>query len=147
MPSLGRLQPVQLRGLAEPTLLDVEFTERLRRFEELNRQDGITVEYKQGFRTTNKQKDIKAKPNENPVANPGNSLHEAGRAVDINWKKLSAQDCQRVVQNAKKAGIAWGGDFKIQKDNVHFYREVPNPGNDRSEFIKRAQEAYEKLPR
>ncbi|MES9994508.1 M15 family metallopeptidase [Desulfovibrio aminophilus] len=147
MPALGRLQPVKLRGLKKNTLLDVEFTERLRRFEELNRQDGISVIYTQGFRTTNKQKEIKDKPNENPVATPGNSLHEAGRAVDISWDKLTPTERVRVVQNAKKVGIAWGGDFKTQKDNVHFYREVPNPGNDRSEFIKRAQEAYEKPPR
>jgi len=131
---------VKLPGMSEPTMLDREFLDRLQEFDRLNQESGVAVTYQQGFRTTTKQRDIKSKPNSYPVAEPGKSLHEAGRAVDVNIAPFKNQEekWNKVVGNAKKAGLSWGGDFSSKKDPVHFYLEVPGGIGKRREYIQRA---------
>jgi hypothetical protein len=54
-----------------------------------------------------------------PVAPPGYSYHEYGRAIDV----LANEDAlRRAAQHWQQIGGRWGGDFKGQGkyDPIHF---------------------------
>lgn len=52
-----------------------------------------------------------------PVAPPGRSLHEQGRAIDL----VARPEVLRWLGAIwKAAGGRWGGDFKSQPDDIHF---------------------------
>lgn len=71
------------------------------------------------------------------------SLHEAGFAVDVDWSEIPESKRKTVVENAKAAGLSWGGKFR-DPDPVHFYKEVPGGRGNRPIYIEQAQEAFAK---
>jgi RHS repeat-associated protein len=137
-----KVMPVYLPGKGE-TFLDDSFWPLVQQFMDYNEQSGLDVTFSSAFRTTKAQGNLRYNPNATTPARAGTSLHEAGFAVDINWSKLSAADQETATQNAKNAGLGWGGDFK-KYDPVHFYHEVPGGKKNRSSFIERAQKEYKK---
>ena len=101
-----------------------------------------------------KQNQLTHDPKAFTPASPGTSLHEAGRAFDVNYSsyvrpkndqtgqlEIDASDLfKRIVHNAKKSGLYWGGDF-CNPDPVHFYEEVPGGREHRAEYIRISQKA------
>ena len=65
------------------------------------------------------------------------SLHMAGFAFDISWRRLTPDQQLGVLMNAEAAGLSWGGELP-KVDVVHFYHD---PGG-REQLIKDAQAAY-----
>jgi hypothetical protein len=84
-------------------------------------------------------------------AQAGFSLHEAGFAVDVNFDTLRntagglTGDQQRdaIRAAAAVAGLSWGGNFS-DPDRPHFYFD---PGGNRAELVRRAQEEYRRMTR
>lgn len=80
---------------------------------------GITIRVVSGLRSTAEQARLYANraSNPRPVAAPGKSLHEFGRAVDVavvgrgTWPEVGAA--------GEAAGLRWGGRFE-RVDLVHF---------------------------
>jgi peptidoglycan L-alanyl-D-glutamate endopeptidase CwlK len=80
---------------------------------------GITIRVVSGLRSTAEQARLYASraSNPRPVAAPGTSLHEFGRAVDVaivgrgTWPEVGAA--------GEAAGLRWGGRFN-RVDLVHF---------------------------
>jgi RHS repeat-associated protein len=104
----------------------------------LNQMTGIDAVFTEAFRTTAYQAGLQSNSNAITPAKAGSSLHEAGFAVDISWRRLSAEQQAEVVLNAETAGLSWGGYFGKKPDRVHFYHD---PGNRRSR-ISKAQQDY-----
>ena len=75
----------------------------------------------------------------NALASPGRSLHELGRAVDINGVT------PEIVQAMADAGLDWGGNFKPKPDRPHFYDD-PFPGkpDDRRDPIERLRDWWKR---
>jgi len=71
----------------------------------------------------------------------GKSLHETGFSIDVNWNSIPPDRRSEVVDNAKAAGLGWGGEFKTP-DRVHFYKEVPGGRKNRAQYIQDAQRDY-----
>jgi RHS repeat-associated protein len=135
-----KLCKVFLPGLGN-TYLDDSFYPRVKKWMDANDKAGIPIDFSQGFRTTEQQQALASDPAATTPAAPGNSLHEAGFAVDIRWSKVPKSQQGIVVQNATNVGLVWGGNFKHPKpDPVHFQRD---PGN-RKDRIKEAQDEYNK---
>ena len=135
-----KLCKVFLPGLGN-TYLDDSFYPRVKKWMDANDKAGIPIDFSQGFRTTEQQQALASDPAATTPAAAGNSLHEAGFAVDIRWSKVPKSQQGIVVQNATNAGLVWGGNFKHPKpDPVHFQRD---PGN-RKDRIKEAQDEYKK---
>lgn len=118
--------------------LDDGFYPAVAKFLELNQADGIDTRINRTFRTTADQAGLGAGAI-NP-AKPGNSLHEAGWAIDINFDTgLTAAQRTAVLGNAREAGLTWGGTFKKPgPDRPHFFQD---PGN-RQALIKQAQKDF-----
>jgi hypothetical protein len=132
-----RLCRISLPGIGQ-AYLDDAFSPMVKEWIKANGGAGINVIVSEAFRTTEQQHALQGNPNAiTPVAG-GNSLHEAGFAVDIRWGLLSQQQKAVVRQNAINVGLSWGGNFN-NPDPVHFYFD---PGN-RSHRIKQAQEEYQ----
>jgi hypothetical protein len=95
---------------------------------------GIVPQLNNGLRPPGMQQQINS--GANPLAAPGRSLHELGRAVDLD--AVTPQ----MVQIMKDAGFEWGGDWPAgSTDKPHFYQD-PFPGdpNARRDPIKRLQD-------
>ncbi|MNC37192.1 Peptidoglycan L-alanyl-D-glutamate endopeptidase CwlK precursor [compost metagenome] len=105
---------------------------------------GIPIKIVQGYRTNAEQNDLYAKGRTKPGdivtnAKGGMSYHNYGVAIDfallINEGKDVSWDCDadfdndkiadwmEVVEEAKKLGFLWGGDWRSFKDRPHF--EMP----------------------
>jgi hypothetical protein len=96
---------------------------------------------KKGFRTTEQQQALASGPAATMPATSGNSLDEAGFAVEIRRSKVPRSQQGIVVQNAINAGLVRGGNFKHPKpDPVHFQRDSGN----RNDRIKEAQGEHKK---
>ncbi|WP_240126624.1 RHS repeat-associated core domain-containing protein [Thermomonas alba] len=116
--------------------LDDKFYPAVAKWLELNQAARINVQINRTFRTTADQANLGA--GAITPAKPGNSLHEAGWAIDINWANgLTSAQRSTVLQNATAAGLSWGGNFRTP-DRPHFYQD---PGN-RSALIKQAQKDF-----
>jgi hypothetical protein len=105
-----------LRGV-QPELAD-----RIRQMEAVLSSQGIKIKVVSGLRSTERQKQLYAARASNPypVAVPGTSLHEKGRAVDVGViGKASATTWNIVGSVGKQLGLRWGGDFR-KPDPVHF---------------------------
>lgn len=126
----------KLPGLGD-THLDTNFEPLVQSWIDLNVADGVDVTFISAFRATAAQAGLN---NRNAItpARAGNSLHEAGYAVDISWNSLTAAERDIVTANATEAGLSWGGNFRTP-DRVHFYDD---PGN-RAQLIRDAQERYQ----
>ena len=113
-------------------IVDDEFSVVLDRWMALN--GNINVTFNDAFRTNAQQEAMRNNPNAITPARPGNSLHEAGRAVDINISRLNTEQHATVVRNARTVGMRWGGNFR-QPDRPHFDLSTPTLG----EAIRNAQ--------
>lgn len=127
-----------LHGGDFAAVVDEAFAAALQEFVAANQSAGVDVTFDSAFRTTAGQATVAADPNSTTPATPGNSLHEAGFAADVNWSQVSSRDQATVVSNAKAAGLSWGGDFNTP-DPVHFFVEVPGGIGQRSAAINAAQ--------
>jgi RHS repeat-associated protein len=117
--------------------LDSDFAPVVQRWHALNLQSGINTPFSSAFRSTAEQ-GMLDDGNSNTPAPAGNSLHEAGFAVDVHWRTGLTPAQQTIVRdNAAAAGLSWGGNFRTP-DPVHFYVD---PGN-RSQRIQDAQRRY-----
>jgi RHS repeat-associated protein len=134
--SLGlELCQVDLPGIGK-TYLDSAFAPIVSSWLAANAAVGVNVSVTSAFRTTAQQATLG--PAAITPAPASNSLHEAGFAVDIGWRALSAAQQSVVLSNAAAAGLNWGGNFR-SPDPVHFFRD---PG-DRGQAIQDAQERYQ----
>ena len=98
---------------------------------------GVPVEMTSGFRTTAGQGQVNGAYG--VQAAPGNSLHEAGYAFDINYANLATEQQELARSIATKYGFSWGGSFD---DPIHFYTD-PWPGNNsrrQSDIITKQQQ-------
>ncbi len=141
-------EKIELPGVGA-TYLHKDVKEAVEKWQELNKQSGIPITFTCGFRTTEKQRSKKIQNSSYGAAAPGTSLHEAGRAVDVAIKKgeskpigITQKQWEEAIENAKKAGLSWGGNFRKDKDEVHFYMEVPEGRENRDKWIKEAQKRY-----
>jgi hypothetical protein len=89
------------------------------------------------FRATATQAGLATNPYATTPTRAGNSLHEAGYAVDIGWSRLTDSQQDEVLNNADIASLYWGGDFN-KPDPVHFFHD---PGH-RKQHIREAQKEY-----
>jgi RHS repeat-associated protein len=137
-----KLCATNLPGLGD-TYVDDSVAPLVEDFIRRNSESGVDVRFTEAFRTSAYQQSLADNPNATTPAPPGNSLHEAGFAVDISWRPLRSNVRRTVVRNARDAGLKWGGDFR-RPDPVHYYREVPGGPRNRSQYIQEAQEAYKK---
>jgi len=117
-----------LPGLG-PTYLDPEFADKLGDFIQKSKDQGISLQFTSGYRDQAAQDAL----HDNPTAiTPArDSLHSAGRGVDISWKGLDKAAASKVLEAAKAAGLSWGGNYS-KPDPVHFYSD---PGTDRRQLI------------
>lgn len=134
----SHLIEIALPGVGTTTL-DKDFAQRVQVWRALNAKSGINLTFASGFRLTKRQAKLKDDPTAKTPAKAGTSLHEAGRAVDVNGTKTYMKNglIEIIVQNARSVGISWGdwyGDYR------HFYREVPGGRGNRGKYIQRAQE-------
>ncbi len=85
-----------------------------------------------GYRSWEEQKKLKAQDSRN--ASAGNSSHNYGFALDVNFMKdgvnvlKKATDTSKwqksgILDLAKDMGFLWGGTFEGYPDRVHFYYE------------------------
>lgn len=131
-----KLVQVTLPGLGE-AYLDSSMIGIVNFFVFNAKEYGINVTFSGAFRDTEKQSTL----NNSNSTTPGNSLHEAGYAVDINWRRIPENSRGLVVDAAAHAGLSWGGDFN-KPDPVHFYM---NPEGSRPDAIRDAQSTYKNL--
>jgi RHS repeat-associated protein len=132
-----KLCKIVLPGLGE-VYLDNTLVPLIEKWIELNAKTGIEAKFTEAFRTSEYQSALSKNKNAITPAKKGSSLHEAGFAVDIKWSLIPDNLKNQVVQNAKDAGLDWGGTFKKKSDPVHFYHD---PGN-RAKRIADAQKEY-----
>lgn len=108
-------------------------------------QEGWSVILTSGYRSFQKQAQLKAQDSRN--ASPGMSLHNYGLAIDINAQRgttvLRKKTSRKawldsgIVGIAEKLGLRWGGDFPGYPDHVHF--DVKMKG---SELLARARKQF-----
>jgi hypothetical protein len=130
------LVPVTLPGLGS-TYLNSRMVGPVNNFVANAAASGTDIKFSSAFRTTNNQSKLNESNSTTPAA-PGSSLHEAGYAVDINWREIPADQRQNVVDAAVNAGLSWGGNFR-RPDPVHFFS---NPTGSRENAIQDAQRKY-----
>ena len=100
---------------------------------------GINVKVTDAFRTNGMQALLSG--NSYGGATYGNSLHEAGFAIDINWNSLSSDQQKFALDRASAWGLKWGGDFNPY-DPVHFYVDAFKTRQERVQAIKNAQKDF-----
>lgn len=137
-----KLCALNLPGMGD-TYLDDSIAPLVEDFIRRNTANGIDVRFTEAFRPTSYQEALTQNPNATTPAPPGTSLHEAGFGFDIRWRQMRPEDRRTVVENARLAGLRWGGNFK-KPDPVHFYKEVPGGRAQRSIYIKEAQGDFKK---
>ena len=101
-----KLCKVFLPGLGN-TYLDDAFYPRVKKWMDANDKAGIPLSFSEAFRTTEYQDSLASNPNATTPAAPGNSLHEAGFAVDIRWSKVPKSQQGIVVKTPPTR--AWPG--------------------------------------
>lgn len=117
LPSLGR------------TYLHPEFADRVGDFIQRAKDKAINLRFSEGYRDEAAQAAMRRNPE--AITPAENSLHSAGRGVDIHWRWMDPAAQRNVVDAAKEAGLSWGGDWRTP-DRPHFYLD---PGTDRRQLI------------
>ncbi len=117
-----------LPGLGK-TYLNPDFADKVGDFIQKAANQGISLQFTQGYRDQATQDALHNDPA--AITPAQNSLHSAGRGVDIHWRAMDPAAQDKVVQAAKAAGLSWGGDYS-KPDPVHFYDD---PGTDRRQLI------------
>ena len=117
-----------LPGLGK-TYLAPDFADKVANFMQRAKDQGISLRFTQGYRDQAAQDALHNDPS--AITPAHNSLHYAGRGVDIHWYGLGTAAQNKVVDAAKAAGLSWGGDYS-KPDPVHFYSD---PGTDRRALI------------
>jgi hypothetical protein len=117
-----------LPGLG-PTYLNPEFADRIGSIILQAQSQNIPLQFTSGYRDPAAQAALQNDPNAITPANQ--SLHSAGRSVDVNWNALSPDDRANLLTDAAAAGVSWGGNFR-NPDPVHFFTD---PGTNRSQLI------------
>lgn len=138
-----RLVPIELPGMGT-THVDSSIAPNIRRFLDLNRDTGVPATFNEGFRTTEDQVSMNRNPSAITPAAPGMSLHEAGRAFDLNWNDLTDNEQETLLQNAKEAGFSWGGRFR-SPDKPHFYIEVPGGLEARRAYVEGMKKEFRRM--
>lgn len=100
---------------------------------------GIDVRVTDAFRTNGMQALVSG--NVYGGAAYGASLHEAGFAIDINWRALTAGQRTFAQERAGSWGLKWGGPFK-PADPVHFYTGPFKNKAQRVNAIRQAQQEF-----
>ena len=135
----------KLKGMSA-AYVDDQFASKLEKWIQAAKAQGVDITFNEAFRTTDSQAGLANNPNAITPAPAGSSLHEAGFAVDVNFKSLKdipgglTGDQQRkiILDAANDAGLSWGGTFSKKPDYPHFYYD---PGG-RTQKIVDAQKAY-----
>lgn len=119
--------------------------------------DQVLAEYPMkinyAFRPTWQQARIYAahlrSPNPNGVAPPGSSIHEAGSAIDTNFRRIGLQAQLRKIAVFHRYGFEWRGRFTLRGlggDPVHFQIEPERIGwPSRFDAIRHNQRQYRAL--
>jgi len=128
VPAKAEVGEYQLPGLGR-TYLNPEFADKVGDFIQRAGDQGISLQFTQGYRDQAKQDVLHDDPT--AITPAQDSLHSAGRGVDIHWRTMDPATQDKVVEAAKAAGLNWGGDYS-KPDPVHFYSD---PGTDRRELI------------
>jgi RHS repeat-associated protein len=130
------------------TLLDERFAPVVDDFfetaNELGVQDLARTAPRGGFRTAKDQEDLRRNPKGTGATTPAKvSLHEAGFAIDVNYRHRSAAEQKAIRDAAAAVGLGWGGNFP-KKDDVHFFMD-PFKGNKkkRRKAVDEAQREYQ----
>jgi RHS repeat-associated protein len=130
------------------TLLDERFAPVVEDFfetaNELGVQDLARTPGRTGFRSTKQQQDLRRNRKATGATTPAEvSLHEAGFAIDVNYRNRSAAEQKAIRDAAAAAGLGWGGNFP-RKDDVHFFMD-PWKGNKkkRKKAVDAAQRDYQ----
>jgi hypothetical protein len=124
-----------LPGLG-PTYLHPEFGDKVADFIQKAKGQSVTLRFSEGHRDQPAQDAVRRNPNS--ITPAQNSLHSAGRGVDIHdWDKMGGTSQGVVLNAAKDAGLSWGGDFRTP-DRPHFYSD---PGTDRRQLIDKFSRA------
>ncbi|HEY2009536.1 MAG TPA: M15 family metallopeptidase [Rhizomicrobium sp.] len=118
----------ELQGLGK-TYLEPQFADQVGILIQKAQGQNIPLQFTSGYRDPAQQAALKNDPN--AITPADQSLHSAGRSVDVNWKALSPADRATVLDDASAAGLSWGGNFH-RPDPVHFYSD---PGTDRRQLI------------
>lgn len=143
---LHQLEKITLEGNKNKVVLNYMIADKIKQWFELNNKSGISLKISEVFRTTLGQENMVENPNAKSPAKPGNSLHEAGLAIDIRMSFLTEEQKNIVIENAQKIGISWGGNFNDKKlaeqEKHHFYFEVEGGTSNRSKFINSAQKDF-----
>jgi RHS repeat-associated protein len=132
-----RLCIADLPGMHKP-LLDEDFSRRVSQWRTLNEQEGIRLTFNEAFRSAEDQRRMSKNPRAITPAKPGNSWHEAGRAVDVNISRLPRDQQQRAIANARLIDLQWGGNFK-EPDRPHFQWQ----GSNKERQIRATQQEYD----
>lgn len=116
------------------TYLDPEFANRLDDFRQRAQARGVSLGFASGYRDQQEQDDLQHDPTATAPAKL--SLHSTGNAVDVSrkiWNDLSPEARSKLVEDARGAGLSWGGLFKGEGyDPRHFYYD---PGGNRARQI------------
>ena len=100
---------------------------------------GIDLKVTDAFRTNGMQASLSG--NAYGGTSYGNSLHEAGFAIDINWNKLTPEQRTFSLERANVWGLSWGGGFK-KYDPIHFYVDPFKNQQQRAQAIRNAQHEF-----
>jgi hypothetical protein len=119
------------------TYLDSEFAPKVDAFIQNARDSGVELRFTSGYRTPERQKELRDAYLANGsngtgiVAAPAEkSRHSTGLAVDVNYSDYgNAPATQKIIRDAaQKAGLSWGGAYG---DPVHFEYIPPDFDFDR----------------
>jgi RHS repeat-associated protein len=140
-PSGLRLCKTKLPGQGW-TYLDDAFAPKVDDFLATAKRLGVpNLIVKSAYRSRDRQAELRNDPNATTPAK--NSLHSAGWAIDVNYRKYSSDQQELIRDAATSAGLDWGGNF-TKPDDVHFYDDPTNGDKKaRKKLIDDATIVYE----
>jgi hypothetical protein len=135
--NLVKIEGLSLKNSSVIPVFDKDFAPAVVGFIAAIEEKGVNLVINEGFRTSEMQKLLTG--NKYGGAKAGNSLHEAGWAIDV---RMNDTQKALIVKAAKDLGMRWGGDFR-KYDPVHFDINPYDNQQDRQTAIQRAQEQYQ----
>ena len=125
--SREQLKNIDPKGILSSGRIHPELKERTERFLSAAEAQGLRVQLFEGFRSTERQKQLYESGTGVTNAKPGNSFHNYGLAVDVVFRDAKnrpswdeSHDWTKLGRLGKAAGLSWGGDWKKQVDRPHF---------------------------